>query len=91
MPRMLESRKSLGAILLALVIAAVGGYLHSLGPGDPDVCPECHSKAQVVPIVYGSPSLELAQEGQKKGFVLGGCMCNSTSPLHFCKTCHKSW
>lgn len=50
------------------------------------VCPLCHRKENVIPIIYGKPgkgSIKLAEIGNIK---LGGCMVSEKSPKFYCKT-----
>jgi hypothetical protein len=54
-------------------------------------CPQCHSSAQVVPIMYGlatSPAFEAAGRGE---IVLGGCGIHRFSPKWRCKACHEAF
>ncbi len=53
-------------------------------------CPRCHSD-EVLPIVYGLPGPELAEESMKGRLVLGGCMVWPESPDRQCAACHHSW
>ena len=44
------------------------------------VCPTCHSKENVVPIVYGYPSEELMEESKAGKVNLGGCVMHENNP-----------
>lgn len=57
------------------------------------ICPKCKSK-NIIPIVYGYPSLE-AMEASEKGLIkLGGCVIlidGCKNPDRYCKDCGNEW
>ena len=53
-------------------------------------CPSCKSE-HVIPIVYGLPGLELAEEAEKGHVELGGCCVDANNPNWKCKACGKTW
>ncbi len=57
---------------------------------NPPACPMCGSR-NVLPIVYGLPGPELAEESMKGRVALGGCMVWPESPDRRCAACRHSW
>jgi len=53
-------------------------------------CPACGS-ADVLPIEYGLPTPELAEEAKRGEVVLGGCCVTEFDPQWFCKACEHEW
>ena len=53
-------------------------------------CPKCNSK-NIIPIVYGYPSLELSKEAEKGQVHLGGCCVTDNDPEWYCKDCEREW
>lgn len=54
------------------------------------ICPKCKSK-EVVPILYGFPSIE-AFEMEEQGLVhIGGCCAEPEQPDKYCKNCKHEW
>lgn len=51
----------------------------------PAKCPAC--KGNVVPIVYGEPSIELGKKAMRKEIVLGGCIMNEHAANWECVEC----
>ena len=49
-------------------------------------CPACTS-ADVIPIVYGSPSSAAGDEQSAGRLVLGGCVITGVEPRWHCKAC----
>lgn len=54
------------------------------------VCPDCNSK-QVINIVYGYPSQDIAGDAEKGKVKLGGCVIKPENPIYFCKECQNEW
>ncbi len=54
-------------------------------------CPQCHSSAQVVRILYGMPTYEAFEAAERGEFVLGGCMVSYDSLVWHCKTCGEGF
>ena len=57
--------------------------------GEP-ACPQCGS-AEVVPIIYGFPGPELAEESERGKVELGGCVVSDDDPRWCCKRCDHRW
>lgn len=53
-------------------------------------CPECQCD-DVVPIVYGEPSLKMIRDSSKGKCCLGGCKINENSPKWHCPECEAKW
>jgi hypothetical protein len=53
-------------------------------------CPSCGAEA-AVPIAYGMPDDELAQEAEAGLVVLGGCVLSDDSPALHCAECGHDW
>ena len=53
-------------------------------------CPRCGSE-DVLPIVYGYPGPELAEESIAGKVKLGGCLVGPDSPEFYCKACRHEW
>ena len=53
-------------------------------------CPRCHSE-DVVPIVYGEPTEELAEKSMAGRVALGGCVVWPGAPDHTCQNCGHDW
>ncbi len=56
----------------------------------PPRCPHCASQ-QVVPIVYGYPSIEMAKKAEQGKLLLGGCCITGSDPEWHCKDCLYRW
>lgn len=90
---LLVSYPGLGSKKIALKIKADDGWMLDdiRLPGScktithNDLCPKCHSKQDVIRIVYGLPKKEAFDEAEKGNIWLGGCMVDDCSPLHYCK------
>ncbi len=54
------------------------------------VCPECGTD-QVVPMVFGLPGPELAEEAQRGEVELGGCSITGDDPEWACRECGHRW
>ena len=54
------------------------------------ICPSCQS-GQVVPIVYGLPGVELAEQAEEGLIALGGCCVDDDNPRWKCKACEHEW
>ena len=52
-------------------------------------CPECGGAG--LRIVYGMPSLELAQAADRGELVIGGCVINGHEPDGQCRVCGHTW
>ena len=50
------------------------------------VCPKCKSK-NVIPIMYGLPTGEVAREEKEGKIKLGGCCVGENDPQWYCKEC----
>lgn len=50
------------------------------------VCPRCGSK-DVLPIEYGYPDIELAEDYHQSKIVLGGCCVTDNDPTRECRKC----
>ncbi len=57
---------------------------------NPPTCPRCHSD-EVVPIVYGLPGPELAEESRAGRVALGGCVIFPEAPDWRCVACGHDW
>ena len=53
-------------------------------------CPHCGNR-EGIPIVYGYPSMELAEEAEKGKVVLGGCCVMEDNPVYHCDRCQHQW
>jgi hypothetical protein len=53
-------------------------------------CPSCNSE-HVIPIVYGYPGADLAEQAEKGLVELGGCCVDDNNPNWKCKVCAKEW
>ncbi|SMP64288.1 hypothetical protein [Anoxynatronum buryatiense] len=53
-------------------------------------CPRC-GKRDSIPIVYGYPTVELAEEAEKGKVVLGGCCVMEDDPEFHCQNCNYQW
>ncbi len=49
-------------------------------------CPKCHS-SNVIPILYGIPTSEAAEERDRGLIKLGGCDVSDDDPQWHCKDC----
>jgi hypothetical protein len=54
------------------------------------ICPECNSQ-EVVPILYGMPTAQAAEEEEKGKLFIGGCCIYEDSPKWHCKACGNEW
>ena len=50
------------------------------------LCPACGSH-DVVPILYGDPTEDMAQRSYGGDIVLGGCIMTPRSPTELCRAC----
>jgi hypothetical protein len=57
---------------------------------EPVACPACHRQTGV-PIVYGMPTHELAEEAEQGHVALGGCVIFEDQPDYRCLACHHAW
>lgn len=83
-------------ILFLAVFAAVPVYAAGQKQADKtefteSICPTCHSKENVVPIVYGYPDQTLMEEANAGKVKLGGCVIQKNNPRWFCKKCQSDW
>ena len=60
-------------------------YKSSLVKRKPIKCPVCQGK--VVPIIYGEPSIELAEKTGQGEIVLGGCIITDHPATWACNKC----
>ncbi len=56
----------------------------------PQACPRCHSD-EVVPIVYGMPSADLAEDARAGRVALGGSLMGPEAPDWRCVVCGCEW
>ncbi len=56
----------------------------------PKCCPACGAE-QVVPILYGLPTLEAFEQAQRGELELGGCCVTFNAPIWHCKACAHRW
>jgi hypothetical protein len=54
-------------------------------------CPQCHSPAQVIPILYGLPASAAFDAAERDEIILGGCVIDRFSPMWHCKACHEDF
>ena len=54
------------------------------------ICPTCHEKAGVN-IVYGMPSIEMAEQAERGEIALGGCVLDANEPERHCNACGAEW
>lgn len=52
----------------------------------PRICPDCREK-RVVPIAYGFPDSDVADEVRRGEVVLGGCLIEPENPRWLCRSC----
>jgi len=45
----------------------------------------------VIPIIYGLPTEEAAEEAKEGKFALGGCCVSDDSPQWHCRDCEHEW
>ena len=57
---------------------------------EPPPCSSCTSD-DVVPIVYGMPGLDLAEQAEDGKVALGGCCIGEDDPEWHCKECGFEW
>jgi hypothetical protein len=50
------------------------------------ICPKCGSD-QIIRIVYGLPSIAMAQSEERGKIKLGGCCITEDDNTHYCKNC----
>jgi hypothetical protein len=55
------------------------------------ICPICHKKDKVVPIVYGLPRKKIMKKAKKGKLKLGGCMASDCDPYWYCKRDEKEF
>lgn len=48
-------------------------------------CSKCNKSDKVIPILYGEPTPEAAEEEKQGLLVLGGCIVNESFPDWYCK------
>ena len=54
------------------------------------ICPSC-SENTGVDIVYGEPSVELAEQAELREIALGGCSVEPNQPDYRCMSCGFEW
>lgn len=54
------------------------------------ICPSC-SEDTGVDIVYGEPSIELAEKAKLGEIALGGCVIEPNQPIYRCMSCGFEW
>jgi len=88
-----RARRALAAALSERpdLVAELGGRppRESAG-GGPEACPACGS-TDIVPIVYGYPSLRLFERAQRGEVALGGCCVTGSDPTRSCQACGHRW
>ena len=57
---------------------------------DAKTCPRCGSE-QTVPLIYGMPTDEAAEEARRGEVALGGCVVFPDAPDHTCRNCGYEW
>lgn len=60
------------------------------GTSSRPTCPKCGSKT-IVPIMYGLPTEEAAEEAERGKIALGGCCISEDSPQWHCRDCEHEW
>jgi len=55
-----------------------------------EACPKCRS-SNIIPILYGIPTSEAAEERDKKLLKLGGCVVSDDDPQWHCKDCRHEF
>ncbi len=53
-------------------------------------CPKCQSK-NVIPIMYGDPTLETLEKSAAGKLAIGGCCVNDQSPKWHCQDCEHEF
>jgi len=54
------------------------------------ICPACKQKTGVE-ILYGFPSIEMAEASERGEIVLGGCCIDLNDPERACTSCGHEW
>ena len=54
------------------------------------ICPSCNENTGV-DIVYGEPSIELAEKAKLGEIALGGCVIEANQPVYRCMSCGFEW
>ena len=54
-------------------------------------CPTCRKADEVVEILYGMPTEEAWQAGQRGELQIGGCCVTPEQPTKHCKRCDESF
>jgi len=54
-------------------------------------CPKCGSQKDVIPIVFGYPTLKTINKAERKEVKLGGCCITDNDPQWHCKKCGKEF
>lgn len=55
------------------------------------ICPICHKKDKVIPIIYGLPIKKTMKKAKKGKLRLGGCMVSDCDPYWYCKRDEKEF
>lgn len=55
-----------------------------------DRCPVC-ATGDPYEIAYGMPSHDFAQNAERLGFALGGCIVSEENPKWECRACGNRW
>ena len=53
-------------------------------------CPKCGS-SDVIPIVFGYPTVETGEAAERGELALGGCCVGDNDPDCACKACGHQW
>ena len=56
-----------------------------------NICPICHKRDMVIPIIYGHPTKELKRKAKRKEILLGGCKILKCVPHWYCKRDKKQF
>jgi hypothetical protein len=54
------------------------------------VCPKCEARSGVN-IIYGYPSIEMAEMNERGEIALGGCCVDASDPERRCLSCGHEW
>jgi hypothetical protein len=66
-------------------------FVEELKTRDRSACPRCHSKDDVIPILYGLPKPHLLLFPEHDQYVLGGCVIFPNSDRWHCRKCDESF
>ena len=66
-------------------------FVEELKTRDRSACPRCHSKDDVIPILYGLPKPHLLLFPEHDQYVLGGCVIFPNSERWHCRKCGQNF